>query len=193
MTDAATLQELLRTFQRSAWRLEARDRYQADDQVRAYLRGDPTPPPMTHSFAKYLENLRAMPAQGRTIGRVHAIVGPLSPYLRYELEWGYSLTAEAGDDVHILHRPRWEDTLFGAQPSDFWIFDDAVVAVMNYADNGDWLGLELVREADAVAEYRAIQQLALRDAIALRAYLTVLRTTPIDPTALLSRPETIAR
>jgi hypothetical protein len=64
---------------------------------------------------------------------------------------------------------------------------------MDYADDGDWLGLKLVREADAVAEYRAIQHLALRDAIALRDYLAVLRTTRIDPTALVSRPKTSAR
>jgi Family of unknown function (DUF6879) len=119
---------------------------------------------------------------------VHAIVGPLTPYLRYEIEWGYAVTAEAGDDVRILHRRSWADTPFGSQPPDFWAFDldtpDPIVAVMRYADDGRWLGLDLLN--DGLTRYRQLRDLAVREAVALRDYLEILRMTSLDPTPHLS-------
>ena len=181
-SDADTLSRLLGGFQRSAWRLEARDRYGADPELHAYLRGDPLPPPADAGMRAYLENLRAMPAQGRSSGRVHAIAGPLTPYLRYEVDWGYARTADAGDDVRILHRRNWAESPFGEQPPDFWLFDaelpEASVALMHYAPDGEWRGLEVI--TGDVGDYIQLRDLAVRDSIALREYLAVLRTTPID-------------
>ena len=190
MSDADTLGRLLSGFRRSAWRLEARDRYAADADLHAYLRGDPLPPPVDGGMAAYLENLRALPGQGRSSGRVHALVGPLTPYLRYELEWGYTRTADAGDDVRILHRRSWADTPFGEQPPDFWLFDaelpEATVALMHYAPDGEWRGLELV--SGDVSEYRRLHDLAVRDSVPLRDYLAVLRALPIDLSDALRPP-----
>ncbi|MGI0129504.1 MAG: DUF6879 family protein [Thermoplasmata archaeon] len=190
MSDADTLNRLLSTFRRSAWRLEARDRYEADADLHAYLRGDPLPPPIDAVFAAYLDNLRAMPGQGRSSARVHALVGPLTPYLRYEVEWGYARTADAGDEVRILHRQSWAETPFGEPPPDFWLFDvelpDPTVALMHYAPDGAWRGLEVV--SGDLAEYLWLREAAIRDSIPLRDYLAVLRATPIDPSSALHPP-----
>ena len=138
----------------------------------------------------YLANLRAMPSQGRTSGRVHAIVGPLTPYLRYEVEWGYALTAAAGDEVRILHGASWEETPFGEQPPDFWIFDaelpDPTVALMHYAPDGEWRGLQVV-DGD-LSMYHHLRDLAIGGSVPLRDYLAVLRTTPIDLSGVLHQP-----
>lgn len=190
MSDADTLNHLLSTFRRSAWRLEARDRYEADADLHAYLRGDPLLPAVDPALGAYLDNLRSMPGQGRTSGRVHAIAGPLTPYLRYEVEWGYARTAEAGDEVRILHRGTWSDMPFGKQPPDFWLFDvelpDPTVALMHYASDGAWRGLEVV--SGDLAEYRWLREAAIRDSIPLRDYLAVLRSTLIDPSSALQPP-----
>jgi hypothetical protein len=190
VTDADTLARLLSGFRRSAWRLEARDRYEADADLHAYQRGDPLPPPVDPGMAAYLDNLRALSQQGRSSGRVHAIVGPLTPYLRYEVEWGYARTAAAGDDVRILHRRSWSETPFDEPPPDFWIFDaelpEATVALMHYAPDGEWRGLELV--SGDISEYRRLRELAVRDSVPLREYLAVLRTTPIDLSDALRPP-----
>jgi hypothetical protein len=192
--DAGALNHLLSNFKKTAWRLEALGRYETTDRVRSYLRGDPAPPPIGAGLAAYVENIRAMPSQGRTIGRVHAIVGPLTPYLRYEVEWGYAVTADAGDDVRILHRRSWSDTPFGSQPPDFWAFDldtaDPIVAVMHYAEDGQWLGLDLVTHD--VGEYRRLRDLAVREAIPLQSYLAGLRAASIDPIPHLTSEEAIA-
>jgi Family of unknown function (DUF6879) len=194
VSDTDALNRLLSGFKRTAWRLEALDRYETTDRVRAYLRGDPAPPPPGAGLAAYVDNIRGMRCQGRSIGRVHAIVGPLTPYLRYEVEWGYAFTAEAGDDVRILHRRTWAETPFGSQPPDFWAFDldtsDPIVALMHYGDGGEWLGLDLVtRDLD---DYRHLRELAVRAAVPLRDYLALLRVTTLDPTPHVSTLEAMA-
>ena len=45
--------------------------------------------------------LRAHAAAGRSWRVLHAVVEPLSDYLRYEAEWGYTHNAAAGQDIRI--------------------------------------------------------------------------------------------
>lgn len=194
MSDDELLWELLHSFRRSAWRLEALDRYTVPSDeplLAAFLRGDPPPAP-DEELREYLAILRSLPAQGRTMGRVHAIAGPLTPYLRYEIEWGYPPLADAGEDVRILHRPTWHDTPFGRQPPDFWLVDDQTVAVMRYDDDGRWLGLDHVTADPEVAPYRAMRDLAVHESVPLSRYIAALRCVPLDPTSLLEPVQRIA-
>ncbi|MDB5064813.1 MAG: hypothetical protein JWM18_1247 [Chloroflexi bacterium] len=185
----STLGELLRDFERSAFRLEALDRYLVEEEepsFAAFLRGEPQPPD-DPGFDAWLDGLRQKRAAGKEMVRVHVIVGPLTPYLRYELEWGYSMTVPAGEDVRILHRPSWEDTPFGRQPSDFWLLDDKVAAVMHYAPDGQWLGADIVTESAEVGRCRSLRDLAVSHSVPLRDYLAALRSLPVDPSGLLPR------
>ncbi len=167
--------------------MEALDRYQSPGEeagLTAFRRGDPCPP-RDPELDEWLTILRGLPAQGRTLGRVHAITGPLTPYLRYEIEWGYAPMAAAGEDVRILHRPSWADTPFGEQPPDFWLVDDSVAAVMHYDGDGRWLGAELRSEPGDVARFCALRDLAVDHAVPLAVYLAALRATPLDPSQFL--------
>jgi hypothetical protein len=191
MTDDQALRHLLSTFRSSAWRLEALDSYavpEEDESFAAYLRGEPVPPPEP-AFEEFLAELRSLSATGRTMGRVHAIAGPLTPYLRYEIEWGYVVSAVAGEDVRILHRPTWQQTPFGDRPPDFWLIDD-VVAVMRYDASGHWLGLTLLSDPASVAEYGALRDLAVGHSLPLTDYLAAMRSTQLDPSANLPRMAT---
>lgn len=194
MSDEAALWELLSTYRRSAWRLEALDRYTTAHEaplLAAYLRGDPPPAPDA-ALLQYLDILRALPAQGRSMGRVHAIAGPLTPYLRYEIEWGYAPLASAGEDVRILHRSTWRDTPFGRRPPDFWLVDDETVAVMEYDGEGRWLGMRLLTEPAQVAEFRELRDLALGAAVPYAEYIAAMRRAPLDPSSLLVPTQRIA-
>ncbi len=190
-TKESVLGELLTSFTRSAWRLEALDRYEEDDACRAYFRGEPQSPP-DPDFDAYLDNVRGMAAQGRQIGRVHAIVGPLTPYLRYEIEWGYALSEPAGEDVRILYRPTWKETSFQHQPPDFWVFDDETVARMRYGPDGEWLALDVIEEPTEVAVYLRLRALAIDHAVPLREYLALMRQAPLTPSVSLADLQRIA-
>jgi hypothetical protein len=194
VNDEAGLWELLSTYRRSAWRLEALGRYTTPHEapvLAAYLRGDPPPPPDA-AFEQYLDILRALPAQGRSMGRVHAIAGTLTPYLRYEIEWGYAPLAAAGEDVRILHRPSWRDTPFRQRPPDFWLVDEEKVALMEYDDEGRWLGMRLLTEPAEVAEYCELRDLAVGDAVPYAEYIAAMRRAPLDPSSMLVPTQRIA-
>ncbi|MEA2617030.1 MAG: hypothetical protein QOE72_2813 [Chloroflexota bacterium] len=187
---AVTLGRLIAEFQRSAFRLEARSVYAVDaeaDFLAAYVRGEPKAPP-TPEIAEWVAMLRQLPATGRTMTRVHAIAGPLTPYLRYELDWGYGFTADAGEDVRILHRGSWAEMPFGAEPPDFWLLDDTSVGILEYASDGEWLDVLLVTDPSEVATYQRLRDSALGEAIPLRDYLAALRASPLDPLPLLQTP-----
>jgi hypothetical protein len=127
---------------------------------------------------EWLALLRQLPAQGRTVGRVHAITGPLTPYLRYEIEWGHAPMAAAGEVIRILAHRSWADTPFGRQPPDFWLIDDSVAAVMRYDGDGRWLGMDLLSGACDLARYCSLRDLAVDHSAPLAAYLAAMRPLP---------------
>jgi hypothetical protein len=158
MTDRDALSVALDDWQTSLFRLEALDRYQAAGEehlLAAYLRGD----------------RREEYATGRRRTRVHAIGGPLTPYLAFEIEWAYTACAEAGEDIRILHRDAWAQTPFGSRPSDFYVLDDRTVVVMAYDDAARWVGGELITAPEQVARFRALRDQALAAAVPLDEYL----------------------
>jgi hypothetical protein len=127
VTDDEALRDLLGSFRSSAWRLEALAQYTVPAEeatLGAFLHGA-TQRPHRASFASFVDLLRSLPESGRTMDRVHAITGPLTPYLRYEIEWSYVAAVEAGENIRILHSPSWVESPFGEQPPDFWLVDDA--------------------------------------------------------------------
>jgi hypothetical protein len=190
VSDLDALEHLLSGFQTSIFRLEALDRYTVDGEIEvvdAFLRGEPELP-RTPAIDDFFAHIRQERAEGRIRRRVHAIAGSLTPYLRYEVEWGYTACAAAGEDIHILHSPSWRESPFGAQPPDFYLVDDETTAVMRYDSDGRWLGFDLVTHPDQLAEYRRLRDLALHDAIPLQRYLAAMRVAPIDPLVLLRRP-----
>ena len=80
--------EMLRTFRRSAFRLEARDHYalgyEAADFER-FLAGNPVPPPQVDWWRPWLDQIAELTQQGKRIGRVRVLAEPPSDYQRWEL------------------------------------------------------------------------------------------------------------
>jgi hypothetical protein len=150
-------------FTRSAFRLEARDRYTVEsdqENVERYLAGGPAP-----SWAdgdEWMEQLAQERVAGKRRYRVHVLKSPLSDYLRYECEWGYVYTSRAGEEIYILdlaETPRPD----GLINEDFWLLDDEHVLVMRYDPEGRLLGGEPRTAADA-PRYRHCRDVALAHA-----------------------------
>jgi hypothetical protein len=145
----------------TAFRLETLDTYtSASDggDVARYLAGEPAPD--LERKERWLSVLRAERAQGRTRQRVHVLTSPISPYLRYECEWGYAPNVGAGEDVRILdlaERPR--------PPAldvdhDFWLVNDQDVIRMHYDADGRFTSAEVVDFAE-LSRYLAARDAAL--------------------------------
>lgn len=163
--------KLFTSFQSSAFRLEARDVYTVDEEAESlqlFLSGQPLRPDPDRSWTQLVASALAA---GKSMARVHVVTGPLTPYLRYEFEWGYPYNADAGEEIYVLEHPSPSE-LFGNLPlEDFWLFDDNMVVVVNYDDEGRFLSADEVTDPDDVDRYRAARDVALREAISFTKYL----------------------
>lgn len=144
MLDLPQLSALINGFSVTAFRLELLDRYTSGSDggdVDRYLRGEPEPDPARKG--PWLSRLRSERAEGRQRQRVHVLRSPISPYLRYESEWGYVPNAEAGEDIRILdlsERPL-PPPLDGID-HDFWLIDSTTAARMTYDSTGRFVSAE---------------------------------------------------
>lgn len=157
--DLSQLSARINSYSVSVFRLETLDFYaSASDggDVARYLAGDAEPDPARKE--PWLDRLRAEHAQGRRRQRVHVLRSPVTPYLRYECEWGYLPNSAAGEDIGILdlaERPL-PPTLEGI--GDFWLIDDATPVLMTYGPDGRFA------QADVLPDSELPRYLAARDA-----------------------------
>ncbi|MER6214813.1 DUF6879 family protein [Streptomyces sp. NPDC001674] len=161
MAASKTLAELFDTFQREAFRLETLDDYSKSgnaDAYQAFLAGSPQPADYNE---EWVSELRAHTRNGKRIYRVHILCRPLTPYLRFELGWGYQKNATGGEEFFILDVTEQPNPLEGVP--DFWQMDGSTSAVMNYSDDGAFLGADVL-PSDRAEEFRAYRDTAMAHA-----------------------------
>lgn len=178
-----TLADLLAGFERSAFHLEALDYYaEVLDLFERYLAGEPSPP--ADPFPEWLQLVRDARAAGKDISRVHAISGTLSPYTRFELDWGYPSTEAAGERIFILHRPDLAALLGGLPLPEFWLFDDQVGMELHFDEGGRFQGETLITDPAVLDRYRFLRDTTLAHAVSLRDYLSTIRHQSVSLPAL---------
>jgi hypothetical protein len=149
---------LFETFERSAFRLEARDTYKVpdeDERLAAFLLGRELPT-RTAGEDDWLGLLSRATAAGRKIVRVRIVTKPLTDYTRFELAV-YPENIRAGEEIRVAERetlPQGRDSW----DEDFWLFDGDTVVVLQYETDGRFLGVEEGRDVD---RYRRIEREAL--------------------------------
>lgn len=157
-----------RAFQRSAFRLELLDRYASADEagpLSQFLAGKSPDPAWCEPWARYV---REAVHDGKQMGRVHVVDEPLSDYLRFELTCGYPATVAAGEDIRIMDLEDYPILTFPLR--DFWLFDDATAAVMDYDDDGVFLGADLTTAPVRIARYRHVRDYLLEHSVPLADY-----------------------
>lgn len=173
MTDRETLSVALDDWTTSLFRLEALDRYEVDAEqplLSAYLRGERVRP-YDAGLEEWLELRRQEYAAGKRRTRVHAITGPLTRYLAFEIEWAYVACAETGEDIRLAHWRSWAESPFRRQPPDFYVLDDARVVVMEYSAERRWVGGQLITGVAEVEPWLRLRDLAISASVPLTEYL----------------------
>jgi hypothetical protein len=156
-------------FAHNAFRFEQLDWYDSAgtrERVRAFLAGKPGDPAIRAGWDELLRECRQ---QHKTISRVHAVPDQLTEYLQFEFDF-YRGSVAAGEDVRIL--PRARAAALDLPGFDYWLFDDHVVAVMVYHDDGTWLRSDLVEDQDFVSACRHWKDIAMTHAVPLNDYRT---------------------
>ncbi|MER7984094.1 DUF6879 family protein [Streptomyces noursei] len=161
-TSSRTLGSLFDTFTREAFRLETLDDYSRSGNVDAYRAfQDGQDRPAAYN-ADWLTEVKGHVDAGRRIYRVHVLTRPLTPYLRFELGWGYVTNATAGEEFFILDRTDLPNPLVDV--GDFWLFDSVTAAPMSYGPEGEFLGAAVLPD-ERGPEYVAYRDAALAHAV----------------------------
>ncbi|WP_406200759.1 hypothetical protein OH807_20200 [Kitasatospora sp. NBC_01560] len=161
-TSSRTLSQWFDEFETEAFRLETLDDYSQSGGIEAYeafLAGEPQPE--SFKSAAWLDTVRNATDAGKRMYRVHILSRPLTPYLRFELGWGYRRNVEAGEEFFILDATDRENPVPDAP--DFWMFDNRTVGAMSYDDQGKYLGTDFLA-VEHVREFVAYRDAALAHA-----------------------------
>lgn len=172
--------DLYRDCAISAWRVETLQHYTVpgdEERQRAFHAGKPLPPPgqVKRDDLALIGRLRGA---GRTVGRVHVIDRPLSPYVRYELAV-YAENVSVGEEVRIADRSAYPE--LGEVTEDFTIFDaeadsDATAILFDYDDTGLVHGYQIVTEPEMVNRYRELLDLAYAYSVPLDEFMAAAAT-----------------
>jgi hypothetical protein len=184
--DEAALGDLLDTAVRDLFRLETLDLYEVrsdGSDFDRYLRGEPGPDMARKQ--PWMDRLAADAARGLRNYRVHVLRSPLSPYVRYECEWGYAFNVTAGEEIRVLDLAERPEPA-GLVHEDFWLMDDTTVVRMRYRE-GRFTGAEVLPPAD-LDRYRAARDAAWHGAVPFTEYWSAHRHYWRDRQASVGRP-----
>lgn len=159
-------EELLRSFERSAFRLETQPFYALDyerEEFERFLAGSPRPPSEIGWWKQWLDQITALTRQGKSVSRVRVLSEPPTSYQRWML-WADPWYASASENIRFTPRSQAERIGLPLE-HDWWLLDDSRVIVMRFTSSGEVTGKELVTDPAAVAPYRAWRDLALAHAI----------------------------
>lgn len=147
---SAQRDELFDRFDRDAFHLELRDDYGSPVEDTPYARWQRGEPDDYAWLDPWMTLVRRVTGQGRMVRRVRVVTEPHSQYVG----WEHSLTRlniEAGEDIRWLPRHRVPEAVtFPLAGNDWWLFDDRLLAVGHFDEEGRVLGSELIEDPEAV-------------------------------------------
>jgi hypothetical protein len=158
---------LLRSFRRSAFRLETLDAYALESEradFELFLAGRPGAPP----WQDWLDQVAAQTAEGKTVTRVRVLAEPPTDYQRWML-WAGPWYARAREEILCMPRSR-AAVLRLPLEVDWWLLDDERLILMYFTNAGEIVGKLLITEPGIVARYREWRDLAVRNATAAEEF-----------------------
>ncbi len=159
------------SFTKSAFRLETLPEYKVDYEenlIADYIAGKEVEYKNEH-IDWWLDLVQDRTAKSMNFERVHVVSEPLTDYLRFKLGVAYPKTSAAGERIRLITEDNFDDicdedefdTVFNRWGAlDFWLFDDSRLFIMDYADDGTWLGINESFDEDDIKD-----AMRIRDAV----------------------------
>lgn len=157
-------------FRRTAYRLETLQFYDVSyerAEFDRFLSGEPRG--VFPGIDEWGALVRSGVREGKEFQRVHLVTEPLSDYVRFECAWAYRHNVAAGEDVRIvpLRQGEWPEDL---PRQDYWLFDSALLLLMNYDPDGSFVSAEAVDDELRVADADRLRARAVERSIAFPDY-----------------------
>ncbi|GHA38857.1 hypothetical protein GCM10010372_43780 [Streptomyces tauricus] len=165
LISSAERNQLFESFAHDAFHLELRDDYSVPDEDSPFanwLRGET----VDYSYMEpWTQLIRRVTRQGKAVRRVRVVTEPHTSYIQWE-HATTTLNEEAGEEIRWLPRHCLpEGITFPVEGSDWWLYDDRLLAVGHFASDGRVLGSELIEAPDTVAECVRLRDLLWSAAI----------------------------
>lgn len=163
------ISHLFRDFEHTAWRLETRRGYEADqvtDRYAAFLRGEGYQPSGRN---QWLDLMRQQTGTGRRVERVRVVDEPPTDNQRFLLA-GAEYNIAAGEDIRYLTRSQAQQ--HGIPDGDYWMFDSRTVARFHF-DGLATEGVELIEDPAAVLACCQIRDAAWHHALPWKEFTQV--------------------
>jgi len=127
-----------------AFRLELLDTYTEDTETRFFRLYEAGQTECPEEFnSDWLNTLAAAKSRGAEFRRVRFLsTSPLTPYIEFELDWGYRRNIAAGEQIRAISNVTL-DKLVGltGMAVDFWLFDESRCYLVMYVSVGRFLGV----------------------------------------------------
>jgi hypothetical protein len=160
---------LFQSFKERAFRLETLDLYSVQEEAenyRRFLKGDRPPASNNEEWCQLIKgNVTA----GKVMERIHVVSVPLTPYVKFEIDWGYVHSRAAGEQIRMLDRTRVPKELGSVR--DFWLFDEKVLVFMCYQKDGAFVGAEIENDPGVISEHIMIERRLLSLSLPLGEFL----------------------
>lgn len=169
ITDAE-FAEQLRTFERSAFRLELQREYREPseaDTLARFLAGNPQDPTEVPGLRDWFTQIADLTSRGRRIERVRVHDEPLTDYQRWE-RWIGAWNIRAGETIRYLTRQQAHDVdlLPAAGTTDWWLLDDSRLILMHFDEVGHRVANELTTDPALIEQACTWRDLAIRYGVA---------------------------
>lgn len=151
---------MFRTFQHTAWRLESRRRYASDEATPTYQQFEHDGRVDWDLDDPWCVERREQTALGKRIERVRIVDEPPTAGQRYLLDNARRNTA-CGETIRVLPR----SATAGLPAEDFWIFDSRVVALLDFDEGDNLVGVDLITNPVEVLTYCQARDAAWHHAI----------------------------
>lgn len=145
--------ELITNFvERDAFHLELKDVYATaveDGPFAKWLRGEPD----DYAWLKpWQTRIRNATQAGKTVRRVRVISEPITDYIRWE-HASTELNLEIGEEIRWLPRHLLPgEIVFPVAGHDWWLFDDRLITVGHFREDGRVQGHEIITDPAVVAD-----------------------------------------
>ena len=139
------LMKLLDEFKYSAQRIETLPVYKVEGEWEEYERYISGIPEFDFGKNSWIQKIERIVQNNGEMERIRIVPQQINSYLRFETETGYIPNSVAGEKILVMPQKQYEMMTPLELRGDFWIFDNSKVLKMNYAEDGEFIGSEMVQ------------------------------------------------
>ncbi|MGV8142278.1 MAG: DUF6879 family protein [Candidatus Pacearchaeota archaeon] len=163
-------------FKKSVFRLQTLPKYSVEGEQKefeAYLNGE-IKPPFSKEYQEWLAGLISSIEAGKTITQLLRMFSPMTPYIRFGLDWYWGGQYEIGVSVNWI-LPEKAKSMESDLQEDFWLFDEERVWIIVYDSEGRPLKAVLETNPSKIKHYLAIKEKSIRNSVDLKDVYAMIR------------------